>query len=125
MQFRYVVYILVAVIAVMLVAVAFSESGGLYIGGGVQPRQADRVSRGQTRIEVLLRAEAFDDDRAKPTCAILEPGVVVEIEGLREMEAGDFVLVKVVQVRRDSMIVPPSGICRGWTRKDYIEWLLY
>lgn len=88
------------------------------------PREPERVSRGQTRIEVLLRAEAFDDDRAKPTCAILEPGVVVEIEGLRETEGGKFLLVNVLNTRRDSMVMPDSGVCRGWTREDYVKRLL-
>lgn len=110
----------------ILIALAFGVLGVAMLTrpgspAAQQPAPTPTLTQGRIIVATYLRAEAFDDDRAMPTCAVTEPGFTVEIEGLRETEGGKFLLVNVLHPRRDTLIMPPTGICRGWLRYDYVR----
>lgn len=112
-------YILIVLALALLALAIFTTPNSPF---ALHPGPTPTLTRGRIIVATYLRAEAFDDDRAMPTCAVPEPGFAVEIEGLRETKDGKFLLVNVLNPRRDTLIMPPTGVCRGWVRYDYVRY---
>ncbi len=104
-----IVLTLIAIAALFVVSISDTGRSG---ARPVRITPTPEGSAGVMRTTATLRTEAFDDERAAVMC-IAPLGARVRIIGLREMEAGKFLFVR--------LMGEPD--CQGWTPIDNVRYV--